>query len=96
LRRAAEQGDIPKLQALFDLGVDVNARDADDRSALLLAVLNGRSKAVELLLAHGADVNAADRAGTTPLQAAQSMHQTDIAATLRVRRRALKALAYQA
>jgi len=83
LRRAAERGDIPKLQVLFDLGVDVNARDADDRSALLLAVLNGRTKVVELLLAHGANVNAADRTGTTPLRAAQSMHQTDIAATLR-------------
>jgi ankyrin repeat protein len=68
---------------MLELGVDVNARDADDRSALLLAVLNGRTDAVELLLAHGASVNAADRSGITPLQAAQSMHETDIAATLR-------------
>jgi ankyrin repeat protein len=83
LRRAAEQGDIPRLRALFDLGVDVNARDADDRSALLLAVLNGRRDVVELLLAHNANANTADRSGTTPLQAAVSTHQTAIAATLR-------------
>jgi len=83
LRRAAERGEIPKLQAMLELGVDVNARDADDRSALLLGVLNGRSDVVELLLAHGANVNAADRNGTTPLQAAVSTHQTAIAATLR-------------
>jgi ankyrin repeat protein len=82
-RRAAERGDIPKLRSLFDLGVDVNSRDADDRSALLLAVLNGRSDVVNLLLTHGADVNAADRGGTTPLQAAESTHQPGIAATLR-------------
>lgn len=83
LRRAAERGDIPKLQALFDRGVDVNVPDADDRSALLLAVLNGQTKVVELLLTHGANVNAADRSGTTPLQAALSTHQTAVAATLR-------------
>lgn len=83
LRRAAEQGDIPKLRALFDRGVDVNARDADDRSALLLAVLNGQAKVVELLLTRGANVNAADRNGTTPLQAAVSTHQTAMAASLR-------------
>jgi ankyrin repeat protein len=83
LRRAAELGDLPKLQALFDRGVDVNARDADERSALLLAVLNGRNDVVKLLLTHNANVNAADRNGTTPLQAAESTHQPAIAATLR-------------
>jgi hypothetical protein len=83
LRRAAELGDLPKLRKLFDLGVDVNARDADDRSALLLAVLKGQSDVVKLLLTHGANVNAADRSGNTPLQAAVSTHQTAIAASLR-------------
>ena len=82
-RRAAEQGDIPKLRSLFDLGVDVNSRDADDRSALLLAVLKGQSDVVKLLLTYGANVNAADRGGITPLQAAISAHQTDMAAMLR-------------
>jgi hypothetical protein len=82
-RRAAERGDIPKLRSMLDLGVDVNACDADDRSALLLAVRNNRKEIVEFLLAHGANVNAADRSGTTPLQAAESSHQTAIAATLR-------------
>jgi Ankyrin repeats (3 copies) len=83
LRRAAERGDIRKLSSLVDLGVDVNSRDADDRSPLLLAVLNGQISVVKLLLAHGADVNAADRGGTTPLQVALSTHQTDVAAMLR-------------
>jgi ankyrin repeat protein len=83
LRRAAERGDIPKLQAMLELGVDVNARDADDRTALLLAVLSKRKEIVQLLLTHGANANAADRSGTTPLQAAESTHESAIAATLR-------------
>ena len=83
VRRAAEQGDIAKLQFLLDRGADINARDADNRSPLMLAVTHSRTKVVELLLAHGADANAADRSGTTPLQAAVSTHQTAIAATLR-------------
>ena len=83
VRRAAEQGDIAKLQFLLDRGADINARDADNRSPLMLAVTHSRTKVVELLLAHGADANAADRSGATPLQAAVSTHQTAIAATLR-------------
>lgn len=83
LRRAAEQGDVARLQFLLDQGADVNARDADDRSPLMLAVTHSRTKIVEVLIAHNANVNAADRNGTTPLQVAESTHQTALAATLR-------------
>jgi ankyrin repeat protein len=59
-----------------------DARDAEGRTALMLAVLRGQSHAVEVLLANGADPNAADARGTTPLQAALAGHQQAIAATL--------------
>lgn len=83
LTRAAEQNDITALLTMFDQGVDINARDANGRTPLMLAVLSGQSRAVEVLLAHGANVDAADRYGVTPLQAAESAHRTDIAAALR-------------
>jgi ankyrin repeat protein len=83
VRRAAELGDIARLQFLLDRGADINSRDADNRSPLMLAVIHRRAKVVDLLLTHGADANAADRSGTTPLQAAQSSHQAGIAAALR-------------
>jgi ankyrin repeat protein len=83
VRRAAELGDIARLQFLLDRGADINTRDADNRSPLMLAVIHRRAKVVDLLLTHGADANAADRSGTTPLQAAQSSHQAGIAAALR-------------
>jgi uncharacterized protein len=49
----------------------------------MLATLHGQTPAVEALLAHGADPNAADADGTTPLQAAMAADQRAIVAALR-------------
>jgi hypothetical protein len=84
LRRAAEVGDLPALQTLLDNKPAIDARDDGGRTALMLATLNGQSRAVNLLLASGADPNAADAQGTTPLQAATAAHQPAIAAALRL------------
>lgn len=81
LRRAAEIGDIAQLQALI-ANRPADARDQEGRTALMLAVLRGQSRAVDVLLANGADPNAADGHGTTPLQAALAAHQQAIAETL--------------
>ena len=83
LRQAAERGDIPALRALLDQQPLIDARDADGRTALMLATLHGRAEAVEILLSAGADPNTADLHGTTPLQAALAEHQPAIVAALR-------------
>jgi hypothetical protein len=72
-------------EASADAGAvaDLEARDADGRTALMLAVTHGQLAAVEALLAHGADPNAADIHGVTPLQAALAARQPAIAAALR-------------
>jgi hypothetical protein len=82
LRRAAEAGDIAELQLLFDQHVDLESRDAEGRTALMIATLNGQTGSVEALLAHGADPNAADARGMTPLQAAAAGDYRAIAAAL--------------
>ena len=100
LLRAAETGDIAKLQLLLDKqahperlnaseqrsGVDnqslVDARDRGGRTALMLATMQGRDRAVDVLLAHGADPNAADAHGTTPMQVAMAAGRESIAAAL--------------
>lgn len=83
LRRAAETGDLRELQALLEQQPVIDARDTGGRTALMLATLHGQSSAVDALLASGADPNAADAHGTTPLQAAVSIDQPAIAAALR-------------
>jgi hypothetical protein len=82
LRHAAEIGDVAELQRLLARSNDVDARDAAGRTALMLATSNRHLQAVEALLAHGADPNAADVAGVRPLQVAHAADQAAIAAAL--------------
>ena len=82
-REAAERGDLTALEALRDKQTNIDARDAEGRSALMLAIEHGQSNAVSALLADGADPNAADSHGTTPLQAAVAGGQSAIIASLR-------------
>jgi hypothetical protein len=50
---------------------------------LILAASRGQAESVDMLLAHGADPNAADANGTTALKAALAAGQPAIAASLR-------------
>jgi hypothetical protein len=83
LRLAAEAGDLTHLQALLATPIDINARDAHGRTALMLATMDRNVAAVNVLLGYGADANAADADGLTPLQAALAGTQPAIAAALR-------------
>ena len=47
--------------------VDVDRRDADGSTPFMKAVLTGNRDFAEVLIAHGADVNARDNAGRIPL-----------------------------
>jgi hypothetical protein len=83
LRKAAAAGDLAVLRAQLAGGGDIDARDAQGRTALMLATLGGQADAVAVLLAHGADPSAADAQGTTPLQAAIAADERGIIAMLR-------------
>ncbi len=71
------------MQAAFDQHVDVNARDSQGRTALMLAAAIGQVSAVKALLAHHANPNIADANGVTPLRAANSNGQSRIVVILR-------------
>ena len=58
---------------------DVNARDENGRTALMLAAVNGNEDCVKILIAAGADVNAKDNTGKTALV----MAAPEVAALLR-------------
>jgi hypothetical protein len=67
---AAARGDGPRLTALLAAGADPEARDAEGRPALLLAVASGRERAVEALLRGGARPDPLTGSGWTPLHEA--------------------------
>jgi hypothetical protein len=83
LWHAAGTGDVAQVQALLEQQPDVNVRDAEGRTALMLATVHGQAEVVALLLKHGADPNVADAHGVTPLRAAVDGNERVIVAALR-------------
>lgn len=57
-QQAVRDGRWSDLQQLLQAGADANARDAEGQTMLMRAADRGDLKGVELLLAHGAQVNA--------------------------------------
>lgn len=65
---AAREGDAAKVTALLAKGANVNSRDDDRDTALMIAALSARDiKTVKALLAGGADVNAKNNENDTAL-----------------------------
>ena len=65
---AASEGNIEAVKQHLDAGTDVNAKQREDGATpLLIAAVAGQKEIAELLIADGADVNAKDDVGQTPL-----------------------------
>jgi quinoprotein dehydrogenase-associated probable ABC transporter substrate-binding protein len=67
---AARQRDSDMLALLADHHGDVNGRDSDDRTPLIHAVFRNHVPSVRVLLSYGAELEAADPNGYTPLSIA--------------------------
>src|SRR5262245_39314999 len=79
---AIRNADVRVVRQLFDNGADVNARDAEGNTPLILASFYASPECVELLIEKGADVNAANKAGATPLiRAATDYEKTRLLVT---------------
>lgn len=64
----AQQGELSLLKELYEyFDIDINAKDADGRTALHWSAYNGHLGCVKYLLSKGADVNATDRYKQTVL-----------------------------
>jgi ankyrin repeat protein len=59
------------VKALIDKGADVNAKDKDGQTALMLAAGGGYTEIVKALIEKGADVNAKNNTGDTALSLAK-------------------------
>lgn len=64
---AARQGFTDVVEMLLKAGAEIDSREANDITPLLMAISNNNMTAAQFLLAHGGDVNAQDWYGRSPL-----------------------------
>jgi cytohesin len=84
LHAAAYVGDLAKVKAFIDEGIDVNSKNPWTRGTTLhSAATAGRKEIVEFLIGCGADVDVTDRRGRTALDLAQKAEHTEIVELLR-------------
>ena len=83
IHQAAMSGNTEAVKQHLTEGVDVNAKDGEERTPLHIAAIKGRKEVAELLIAKGADVNAMTEDGWTPLGLAIQLKQTETADLLR-------------
>jgi ankyrin repeat protein len=79
LHFASECGHLHNLKFLVEKGVDVNAKDQNNRTGLHLASEQGHLRIVQCLTEKGADVDAKTRYEQTPLHLASFMGHLEIA-----------------
>jgi ankyrin repeat protein len=78
----AYRGELDKIKAAIEGGLDVNAKGPDGETLLHSAARGGRKDVVEFLIANGADVNAAKTKGGTPFLVAIWSDHLDVAELL--------------
>jgi ankyrin repeat protein len=64
---ATRSGDMGRVKALIAANADVNIRNAEGITALMVATFDGQTEIAQTLLAANADVNARDNNGFTAL-----------------------------
>jgi len=76
LHAAVRAGDIAQLETALNGGADVNGRDNWGRTALIVALQQGKTPIAEMLIQRGASVVATDAWGRTPLLVATQLRNT--------------------
>ncbi|GHI00562.1 hypothetical protein AM1BK_41040 [Neobacillus kokaensis] len=64
--RAAKKGDIKEIIKLLEQGVDINSKDHQGRTALMIATYENDINTAKVLVENGADVNIQDNMKNNP------------------------------
>ncbi|VDM24622.1 unnamed protein product [Toxocara canis] len=80
---SASQQDLKTLTAWIMAGANPNETDYDGRTALHFAVENGNKEITEYLLKHGANAEAVDKFGNTPISEAEKGNNPEILGLLK-------------
>jgi Ca-activated chloride channel family protein len=78
LHKAADEGRADAVKSELGAGADLNSKDAEGRTPLMLAAMHGHTEAVKALLDNGAKVDVRDGKGYTALMYAVQAGQADI------------------
>ena len=78
LRIAASERHLTRMQAILDMGADIDAMDFGGSTALIVAANDGYEDAVQLLLQNGADVNISGSRGWQALHWASQAREAAI------------------
>jgi ankyrin repeat protein len=70
-------GNTEKVRSLLRAGADVNARDTNGDTPLIISAFHGLSETAEILLEQGADLNAKNNLGNTALMEAAAMNKAE-------------------
>ncbi len=75
IHQATIDGKIALIRRELSNGANLNEKNEDGYTPLLLAVKSGHKRIVELLIAKGADVNAKDTRGATSLDYSNELNE---------------------
>ena len=75
---SAKDGNTKVVALFLQAGMDVNTKNSDGQTALMLAAYSGHKDTVKLLLKHGAFINVIDKFGDSALSWAAAENHTDI------------------
>jgi len=78
LHYAAREGEIASTRRLLAAGANIDQREANDITPLLMAIMNGHRDVALFLIDEGADIDASDWYGRTPLGSAVEARNQDI------------------
>ena len=75
---SARDGNSKVVELFLQAGMDVNTKNSDGQTALMLSAYSGHTDTVKLLLKHGAFINVIDKFGDSALSWAAAEDHTDI------------------